>query len=99
MSTEQQLLTRSNSQCELCSASEPLQAYPIPPNSNGSADQSILLCANCRRQIENPEQMDAHHWRCLNDSMWNPQPAVQVMAWRMLTRLRAEGWPQDLLEV
>ncbi len=26
-------------------------------------------------------------------------PAVQVMAWRMLNRLAAEGWPQDLLEM
>jgi protein PhnA len=43
--------------------------------------------------------MDVNHWRCLNDSMWNQTPAVQVMAWRMLTRLRAEGWPQDLLDM
>lgn len=43
--------------------------------------------------------MDANHWRCLNDSMWSQVPPVQVMAWRMLTRLRAEGWPQDLLDM
>ena len=43
--------------------------------------------------------MDSNHWRCLNDSMWSQIPAVQVMAWRLLTRLRNEGWPQDLLEM
>ena len=26
-------------------------------------------------------------------------PAVQVLAWRMLYRLRAEGWTQDLLDM
>jgi len=31
--------------------------------------------------------------------MWSQVPAVQVMAWRMLTRLSAEGWPQDLLDM
>jgi protein PhnA len=31
--------------------------------------------------------------------MWSQVPAVQVMAWRMLTRLRSEGWPQDLLDM
>ena len=43
--------------------------------------------------------MDVHHWRCLNDSMWSQVPAVQVMAWRMLKRLGAEGWSQDLLDM
>jgi protein PhnA len=59
----------------------------------------VLLCETCRDQIEHPENTDPNHWRCLNDSMWTPTPAVQVMAWRMLSRLRDEGWPQDLLDM
>jgi len=31
--------------------------------------------------------------------MWSQVPAVQVLAWRMLNRLSAEGWPQGLLEM
>ena len=43
--------------------------------------------------------MDVNHWRCLNESMWSAEPAVQVMAWRLLTRLSAnEGWARDLLD-
>mgnify|MGYP002632139936 CR=1 FL=1 len=99
MSTEQELLSRSNTSCELCSATEDLNVFEIPPNSNGKADRSILLCSNCQEQVEHPDKMDVHHWRCLNDSMWSQTPAVQVMAWRMLTRLSAEGWPQDLLDM
>jgi len=38
-------------------------------------------------------------WRCLNESMWSEVPAVQVMAWRILNRLKPEGWPQDLLDM
>jgi len=59
----------------------------------------VLICGTCRQQLDNPDAVDANHWRCLNDSMWSQVPAVQVMAWRMLTRLRAEGWPQDLLDM
>jgi len=99
MSTETDLHTRSESKCELCSGTENLSVYEVPPNSNGGLDQSVLICNTCQDQIENPANVDVNHWRCLNDSMWSQEPPVQVMAWRMLTRLRAEGWPQDLLEM
>jgi len=99
MSTEQDLHTRSEIKCELCSSTDNLAAYEIPPSSNGTADECVLICANCLDQIEHPDKVDTNHWRCLNDSMWSQVPAVQVMAWRMLTRLSAEGWPQDLLDM
>ena len=99
MSTEQALLKRSESKCELCSAADNLNVYEVPPASDGSADQAILICNTCKDQIENPDNIDENHWRCLNDSMWSQVPSVQVMAWRMLTRLSSKGWPQDLLDM
>jgi len=99
MSTEKELHARSESKCELCSSTDNLSVYEIPPTSNLSPDQCILLCTTCREQIEDPEKIEINHWRCLNDSMWNQTPAVQVMVWRMLTRLSSEGWPQDLLDM
>jgi len=98
MSTENELMARAESKCELCGATENLAGFEVAP-SDGSAEQSILTCNVCREQIEDAEKSDANHWRCLNDSMWSQVPAVQVMAWRMLTRLRGEGWPQDLLDM
>ncbi len=98
MSIEEVLHARSESRCELCSATENLDVYEIPPDSNDNADKCVLVCETCREQIEKPEKVDVNHWRCLNDSMWSQVPAVQVMAWRMLTRLSAEGWPQGLLD-
>jgi protein PhnA len=99
MSIEKALHERSGSKCELCSATDGLGVYEIPSSSDGGADECVLICATCREQIEDPEKVDPNHWRCLNDSMWSQIPAVQVMAWRMLTRLRAEGWPQELLDM
>ena len=99
MSTEKALQTRSESKCELCAATEALTIYQVPPTSNDSADECIYICETCREQIDNPDQIDIHHWRCLTESMWNQTPAVQVMAWRMLNRLSAEGWAQDALDM
>lgn len=99
MKTIDELLARSNSKYELCGAEEGLSVYEVSPDSNGSADQSVLICEACREQIEVPEKIDVNHWRCLNDSMWSQVPVVQVLAWRMLTLLKAEGWPQDLLDM
>ena len=99
MSTEKELQTRSESKCELCTATENLTVYEVPPASDGSADESILICQTCLEQVENPEKIEVNHWRCLNDSMWSQVPAVQIMAWRMLTRLNSAGWAQDLLDM
>ena len=99
MNTEQELFARSESRCELCTSTENLTVYEVPPESNGNPEQSVLLCDTCKDQIENPDKVDVNHWRCLNDSMWSQVPAVQILAWRMLTRLSAEGWPQDLLDM
>ena len=99
MSLSKKLHNRSDSKCELCTSIEGLTVYPVPPTSKGTTDDNILICSTCNDQIENPDAMDANHWRCLNDSMWSEVTAVQVMAWRMLTRLRGEGWPQDLIDM
>jgi len=99
MSTVKELHLRSESKCELCAATENLTIYEVPPESSGNPEQSILICQTCKDQIEDPGKMDPNHWRCLNDSMWSQVPAVQIMAWRLLTRLSSEGWPQDLLDM
>ncbi|MFH6767775.1 PhnA domain-containing protein [Gaetbulibacter aquiaggeris] len=99
MSVLQTLQERSNSTCELCTSFEGLLQYVIPPSLNESVDNSLLVCSNCLSQIEGESEMEPNHWRCLNDSMWSEFVAVQIMSWRMLQRLRNEGWPKDLLDM
>ena len=99
MSLLKKLQERSRSKCELCGSKEQLSIYEVPPVSDGSENDSILICQTCSDQIENPDHVEMNHWRCLNDSMWSEVKPVQIVVWRMLTRLRAEGWPQDLLDM
>ncbi len=99
MSVLKELEKRSASKCELCGATENLNVYEVPPASIGGVDGSLLTCQTCIEQIEDPAKIQVNHWRCLNDSMWSEYPPVKVVAWRMLSRLKAEGWPQDLLDM
>ncbi|MGB1307470.1 MAG: PhnA domain-containing protein [Oceanihabitans sp.] len=99
MNLDRELKKRSNNQCELCASEDALKVYQVLPKQLENLDDNLYACTNCISQIEDPEKTNANHWRCLNDSMWSEHKAVQVTAWRMLTRLRTEGWPQDLIEM
>lgn len=98
MSLKQTLMDRASHQCELCGATENLEVFAVEP-SDGSAEQSVLICQHCQSQIQQPETMDANHFRCLNDSMWSAEPAVQVLSYRLLHQLKNEGWPLDLIDM
>ena len=99
MSLDQDLMQRADSKCELCGSKENLEIYPVPPEDKVTADTAVLTCETCFEQLQDTDKIEPNHWRCLNDSMWNTTPAVQVVVWRMLTRLKNEGWPQDLLDI
>lgn len=99
MSLLDDLKLRSGNVCEFCASPDNIQMYEVPPISTGGMDGSLIGCETCIHQINNPKITDPNHWRCLNDSMWSEHQAVQVVAWRMLSRLKKEGWPQELLDM
>lgn len=99
MKLEEMLAERSGNKCELCQSAGPLKAYEVPPAAQNNADNMILICDKCRAQLDKKEEPDSQHWRCLSEAMWSEVPAVQVVAWRMLNRLRSESWAADNLEM
>lgn len=99
MNLEQQLIARSGGTCELCANTENLSVYEVPPTSVANSDNSILVCQTCLAQIEKKEQLNPEHWKVLSDSMWSEYRAVQVVAWRILSRLRNKSWASDNLEI
>lgn len=98
MKQEELLEKRSGNKCELCEATGSLKIYEVPP-ATGNMDDAILVCPKCLAQIEKKEELDSAHWQCLTTSMWSEVPAVQVMAWRMLNRLRYESWAAEQLDM
>lgn len=95
LSTE--LTLRSASLCEMCTASGELFPFVVAPKTGNHVDDQVAVCAVCLDQIENPENVDPEHWRILNDTIWSPVPAVQVMSYRVLNKLSDQNWAQDLL--
>lgn len=79
--------------CELCGSDDDVNILELAP-SDGSEEQSINLCANCKGQIDSGD-LDETHFNCLNDSMWSEIPAVAVMSYRLLHTLGR----QDLVDM
>jgi len=99
MTTEQKLNARGNGSCELCEAKESLSVYEVPPHSDGNEDESILVCEVCKAQLEKRVALDSNHWECLNTSMWSEVPAVKVVSWRLLNRLKTNSWAADAIDM
>lgn len=97
--TAQILATRSNNSCELCTSTTSIAVYPVPPSSDGNADDCIYACSSCREQLNKEVPLNESHWNCLLTSMWSEHTPVKITAWRMLQRLRNETWASDALDM
>jgi Uncharacterized Zn-ribbon-containing protein involved in phosphonate metabolism len=99
MTLQEKLITRSGNACELCQATGELQVYEVPPQTGGYEENNILICDKCLAQINKKEELDSAHWQVLSTIMWSEVPGVQVVAWRMLNRLRNETWAAESLDM
>jgi protein PhnA len=99
MKLEQVLQERSQAKCELCGSADGVSLYEVQPQDTRDADNCIMLCNKCRAQVDKKEELDSNHWKVLSESMWSEVPGVQVVAWRMLNRLRNETWAADNLDM
>lgn len=99
MAISRELSKRCENKCELCGSEENLSAYIVSPKTGEKTEEQIVTCDTCLTQIKSNDPLDKNHWRCLNDSMWSPTPAVQVVAYRMLHRMNEESWAQDAINM
>lgn len=91
-----ELQERSGGLCEICNSGDSINEFLVPPKTEESASNMIALCSKCLAQITESEQLDIEHLRCLNDAIWNPTPPVQVVTYRLLSKLSTEPWAVDL---
>lgn len=99
MNTHQLVKERSGNACELCHATENTSPYEIQPQDKSNTDNTIMICAVCLAQIEKKEPLNNNHWKVLSETMWSEVPGVQVVAWRMLNRLKNEAWAAEQLDM
>ena len=99
MLSEKELQSRSGQQCELCSSTNNLSIYEVGPDTATKEEIAIYFCGKCKAQLEKKEMPEPDHWKILEQTMWSEIPAIQVVSWRMLNRLRADSWASDLLDM
>lgn len=102
MSIEKQIEQRSQRKCELCQSDKDLSVYSVTPVEQQSADYQAMTCQTCLNQINHIDALDINHWRHLPDTMWSTVPAIQVLCFRMLVRIKESSnqpWTQDALDI
>lgn len=70
--------------CSLCGLSNDLEPFLVVPR-----DDEIVICGNCKEAMDEPLKYEKH-WLCLHDSMWSEEPAIQVVVFRLLTKLNMQ---------
>lgn len=100
MKLDEQLHQRSGEKCELCKSTSSLQVYEVKPGDTPAEDNSILICKSCLAQLEKKAELDKKSWQqFLPETMWSEVPALQVVSWRLLNRLRDESWAADNIDM
>ncbi len=79
--------------CALCGATGAASLVVVVPQ-----DVSVDLCTACATGVSDGPQ-DGPHWQCLHEAIWSTEPAVQVLAWRLLKALPEAPWARDLLDM
>ena len=95
MSINVKLNERSSGTCELCSNLPATQEYTVSPKSDDTIEHQVAICDSCLSNITSGDTSD--YWRCLEGSIWNPEPAVQALSYRILYTCKDQEWANDVL--
>lgn len=96
MNLSSSLKERCQSLCELCGTGEAAMAYAVSPRNHDAIENEVALCDTCHGFIE--QNAGGMHWQCLAGSLWNPEPAVQAMSYRILYANREHPWAEEMLQ-
>jgi protein PhnA len=89
------LQERCQGLCELCSTDNATSAYAVSPKNNDVIENEVALCDQCLSVIEGKEA--GNHWQCLAGSIWNAEPSVLALSYRILYSLKDNEWANELL--
>lgn len=95
MSINQKLKERSQNLCELCGTEVPVHEYTVSPKQEDVIENQVAVCDVCLHAMD--DEKSAFHWRCLEGSIWNPEPSVQALSYRLLHQFKNENWAADLI--
>lgn len=95
MSISKALQERSQGLCELCASQAATNEYLVSPKTDEKPENQVALCNECLEKIGSGDKTE--YWRCLEGSIWNAEPAVQALSYRLLHICQSEGWANDVI--
>ncbi len=95
MSINIKLVERSSGTCELCNKLTAIHEYTVSPAADDLIENQVALCDTCLNAMV--EGDNGNYWRCLEGSIWNPEPSVQALSYRLLQTYKGEEWADGIL--
>jgi protein PhnA len=92
-----EILQRNGGTCELCQKANATQVYDVEPLP--AQVREVALCTTCLDALESAAPLDEAYWQFLPDNMWSEQVGIQVLAYRLLHRLKRHAWAADSLDI
>lgn len=95
MSISAKLNERCGGLCELCSTGDATIEYTVSPRLDDAIENQVAICSTCADAMEATDK--GFHWRCLEGSIWNTEPSVQALSYRILHQYKDEDWASGTL--
>ena len=89
------LSERCGGTCELCSAEPATIAYAVSPKNNDAIANEVALCNTCFSLLD--DKNAGNHWQCLAGSIWNTEPSVQALTYRILYANKDQEWASEIM--
>lgn len=95
MSISSKLNERCQGLCELCTTEVAVHAYAVSPKNNDIIENEVALCDTCLNNLDN--ESAGNHWQCLAGSIWNTEPSVQALTYRILYANKDQAWASEIM--
>ncbi|MGV3657261.1 MAG: PhnA domain-containing protein [Chitinophagaceae bacterium] len=95
MAISNQLKNRCEGICELCNTQPAVHEYTVSPKRDDAIENKVALCDTCLTNIS--EEGKSDYWRVLEGSIWNSEPSVQALSYRLLHTYKDEEWASSVL--
>lgn len=95
MSISTQLQERSQGNCELCNINIASQEYTVSPKKDDDVSNQVAICDSCLQAIDATDK--GAYWSFLEGTIWNPEPSIQALSYRILHTYKNEDWAADII--
>lgn len=95
MSINIKLNVRCAGTCELCDKFPAIHEFTVSPATDDKIENQVAICDSCLNAMNETDK--GNYWRCLEGSIWNPEPSVQALSYRILQNYKGEEWASGIL--